>query len=1269
MSDDRMNLELGVDIHVSELDQIKTLRQDIRDLARDIKIAANPLSSIGRARSQISAEAARGGRTALDLDRQLYAELKQRWSFQRRMQAQQRKESADTAKQLSEQQSEQRRALSDQLNFSMRIARQRLRAEEDAERATRREIAETAKARDRANRKAISDARALERAQARAAERAVRGAGQVRSGAGRVAGTAAATGAVAGYGLERAIERGVSTRSDIDEVETQIRIFNDQDDGKGGRRRITAEDIQKLRRGPAGLDQLAISTGNSIADTLRAYNESSKAGLLDPLGQTRNILKAGSALELDPSKTTKLTGTLARNLGNKATPERMYRVLNAIGVGAREDPTQSNEIVEGLNRAQGVLSMSKGVSPEDLVAMVSGGQSVGIQPGKAGTAISALFSSVLAGGSKFADPKRRKELNWAAKKLGFGSGRGMAQQLASESGKAAYYQILSGLKGMPEQLRQQVASAISGNQWSDEDLQIVNGLDGQIKTDREIHDPRNASFIDEAAATKMQSWRMLWAQTQTIFSLFWESFGKGFDEVLREINGFFIDLNGKFRYDDVISSVKQALDGLKSGLGFDSWGDAIKSMFPSDIAGFGKKVGEFAKGFGSAIREIAGAVSAVARVFTGANAGPESVGRLAGQFISLGIACVALAPVMGVLGGLASIVLGLANMARAAAGVLGMGAGAAAGGLGGGAVAGALGAIARLLSGGFVIGLAATLGNMRGEISTLILDAVRPLVTAVWSGLRQAFSLEGLRSAGKGLLNELIPAPLQRWLDSGAPDQGTTGDSRWVDPPSRDAETPRKLTEAIKENTAALQGKAKVPTTSPPTAPGEKPTITYDEWRQQFVGLKGAALGRALEAQRDRSGGPVWGPQTGGQINKGLRGHIGRLRNGDGSGGGQNDGSPEQKTGGSRSWRNNNPGNIEFGGYAKSMGATSSDGRFARFPTYEAGRRAQEQLLFEGQNYRNLTLGQAIRRWAPASENNVPAYLAAMGGDDPSKKMHEYTPEQRGRLLDAMQRHEGWRVGTVTGNGGSTGGTPGAFAPGSNPADVAAQYLGKGEHNDRATVEGFVGHNIRGSANAWCARFVNASLEAVGQKGTGSAIANSYLRWGKAISAEMVQKGDVLVEHRGRGVDGMGGHVGFSTGRTRTGRNGELELEMLGGNTNDAVGTTWERASKLAVRRSTQVADQVAADQQRTRSLAGGALNPNLGGGSLTQRPISAETAPLSNRSAPTGRGAGGSGGNQVNAPITINGHNKSPQELASEVQRHLQDSMNRRTHDYDGFA
>lgn len=120
--------------------------------------------------------------------------------------------------------------------------------------------------------------------------------------------------------------------------------------------------------------------------------------------------------------------------------------------------------------------------------------------------------------------------------------------------------------------------------------------------------------------------------------------------------------------------------------------------------------------------------------------------------------------------------------------------------------------------------------------------------------------------------------------------------------------------------------------------------------------------------------------------------------------------APPGARGGSRSWRNNNPGNIEYGPYARSMGATGSDGRFAIFPDYQSGRSAQEKLLFDSKGYRDLTLGQAIQRWAPASENNVPAYIRAMGGDA-GKRMSEYTPEERARLLNAMQRHEGWRPG------------------------------------------------------------------------------------------------------------------------------------------------------------------------------------------------------------------------------------------------------------------
>lgn len=123
-----------------------------------------------------------------------------------------------------------------------------------------------------------------------------------------------------------------------------------------------------------------------------------------------------------------------------------------------------------------------------------------------------------------------------------------------------------------------------------------------------------------------------------------------------------------------------------------------------------------------------------------------------------------------------------------------------------------------------------------------------------------------------------------------------------------------------------------------------------------------------------------------------------------------------QRLQGSRNWRNNNPGNIEAGAYANSMGAIGSDGRFAIFPTYEMGRTAKEKLIFEGRNYRDLTLTQTINRYAPPVENNTSWYqstvLGAVGNVD--KPMNQYTPGERTRILAAMERVEGFKPGTVS---------------------------------------------------------------------------------------------------------------------------------------------------------------------------------------------------------------------------------------------------------------
>jgi hypothetical protein len=122
------------------------------------------------------------------------------------------------------------------------------------------------------------------------------------------------------------------------------------------------------------------------------------------------------------------------------------------------------------------------------------------------------------------------------------------------------------------------------------------------------------------------------------------------------------------------------------------------------------------------------------------------------------------------------------------------------------------------------------------------------------------------------------------------------------------------------------------------------------------------------------------------------------------------DGTVERREG-ARNWRNNNPGNIEFGPFAEANGAIGSDGRFAVFPTYEAGRSAKEALLFSSDGYAGKTIAGAIERYAPRSDNNnTDAYIATVAGAlgvDPNTPLAELNPAQRNAMLTAMERVEG----------------------------------------------------------------------------------------------------------------------------------------------------------------------------------------------------------------------------------------------------------------------
>lgn len=111
----------------------------------------------------------------------------------------------------------------------------------------------------------------------------------------------------------------------------------------------------------------------------------------------------------------------------------------------------------------------------------------------------------------------------------------------------------------------------------------------------------------------------------------------------------------------------------------------------------------------------------------------------------------------------------------------------------------------------------------------------------------------------------------------------------------------------------------------------------------------------------------------------------------------------------SRGVRNNNPGNIVYGQFAKDMGATGSDGRFAVFPDAQTGLAAMAENLRQYSARGLDTMDKIIRRWAPPSENDTTGYInraAGMAGVRPGQKLDFNNPAVLSAVMGAITRVE-----------------------------------------------------------------------------------------------------------------------------------------------------------------------------------------------------------------------------------------------------------------------
>lgn len=165
-----------------------------------------------------------------------------------------------------------------------------------------------------------------------------------------------------------------------------------------------------------------------------------------------------------------------------------------------------------------------------------------------------------------------------------------------------------------------------------------------------------------------------------------------------------------------------------------------------------------------------------------------------------------------------------------------------------------------------------------------------------------------------------------------------------------------------------------------------------------LLALGGALLrvGAGLASVAKFGGGILGGMLFSKGLNEGEDAEIAAMR--------QRSATPSGST---RGMRNNNPGNIRYGAFARSRGAIGQDAQgFAIFPSMEAGEAATRSLLGSYFSRGHDTVRKVISRYAPSSENNTDAYINAVtkrlgvGADDRLNASHINS------LASSIFRHE-----------------------------------------------------------------------------------------------------------------------------------------------------------------------------------------------------------------------------------------------------------------------
>ncbi|MBR0993980.1 phage tail tape measure protein [Bradyrhizobium japonicum] len=991
---------------------------------------------------------------------------------------------------------------------------------------------------------------------------------------------------IAGAGVGSALKK----RMEVQAAEVRAQMFGD----------LTAADVASLRKGFA--DKAGIKFGVGTTKVIDAAVEGLKAGIAkDVAGEFADLaLKAQAGLDVDTQGVGKLLGRLATQM--PWSKDRFSKILNSVAVANNATAADGNEIIEAMRRSLSALATTK-MTPEQLAALDATGISLGVQPFKMGTFVSFLTSQIAGAGS--AHGQQANDLSSAANALGFG-GRSAMSEAMRDRPMETIYKILDNLAKMPEALRTKVAKQIGGREWMDELLTLVLGRDKLTDVLKDIEG--KPGFLDKTALQKIRSMQGRWASVAAAFGLVWEEVGAGFEKWFDQISDAFIGLADSFNFDSIKQHVDALVDGLREGFGLKDWGEAITSLAKNFSASTIAKWRDFGKGVAEGIRELASglkvAFSALGFLAGKNPADAKEMGNLVAKLTGLTVALAVMSPLLSVL---SAITLGLTGLGTA----LGL--------IGGSAVAmRVLAFLARLTN---PAAAAAAMGDGRPD------NHVEDL-----KGLQDVYREERQKNKALGLDREARQKlrRLQNYKPSGDPMFQPSGY-----PTGQDlADNLKKFTGKV-ERAAFING-------------GNVTRAIYTGGRYDLITAGGGGggarsfMGGVPALPTNKAGtalpGSVLG--SGGIIKRSS------IPNFSGTGGSMADGL-------SRSAFERKFANTPLAGKYDQIVAAAKANNIS--PSLLAGVIAHETgngVVLSGNNPGGImdpTTGFAKKMKFAGLDDGISKTAQTVAknyrgaGGDVDKMGGFYAP--RGAANDPNGLNGGWPAGVRKNMDQLSGSSTGSAGSG-DALSWTDKFMGMNEYTNTKVLASALGGDVRGKSNAWCARFVNKALESAGGKGTGSAVANSFQKWGTGVDAASVARNDVLLQTKGLGYNQPGGHVGLATGETRM-ANGRLQVKMRAGNDNDSVRERWIDADKnLMVRR-------------------GNPLTGNVPAGVTSQVPPTSMIQKVPNIPPPSpGVGGGMMRGGFGPTQIHINGSSHDPEALATLVQRRVDESMNWRTHD-----